>query len=60
MAQVTIYLTRELCDQVKAHQLPVSQVCQRALRGELARVKRRRIPATAPDQGPGTNNQEAA
>lgn len=34
--QVTIYLDKALADQVKAQDVPVSQVCQRALRQELA------------------------
>lgn len=34
--QVTIYLNKELHDAVKAERIPVSEVCQMALRDELA------------------------
>jgi len=47
--QVTIYLSKELGEAVKRANIPVSEVCQRALRQELAANGR---PA-APDRIPG-------
>ena len=46
MASVNIYLPPELYRRVKDQQVPVSQVCQRALRIELDRLERRRQHAT--------------
>lgn len=48
--QVTIYLTRELHEQVKAASLPVSEVCQRALTVELDRLSHRHISQPIPGQ----------
>jgi post-segregation antitoxin (ccd killing protein) len=43
MAQVTIYLSRELHERVRAAALPVSEICQRALVAELADVSHRHV-----------------
>lgn len=48
--QVTIYLSEELGAAVKAADIPVSQVCQRALREELAAGRRQSVPTPIPGQ----------
>ena len=47
---VTIYLDRHLAAQVKAQGVPVSEVCQRALRLELAERQRPVSPPKIPGQ----------
>ena len=48
--QVTIYLDAELAGRVKQEDVPVSAVCQRALRAELARIASGRPPEPIPGQ----------
>lgn len=48
--QVTIYLPEELGEAVKAADIPVSQICQRALRQELAEHGRGAVPDPIPGQ----------
>lgn len=60
MAQVTIYLPDELRGQVRHAGIPVSHVCQRALRRELASRQRRQARKTSPSRRDGRNHQEAA
>jgi post-segregation antitoxin (ccd killing protein) len=43
MAQMTIYVSADLREQLRAANLPVSEICQKALRGELAKARRRRM-----------------
>jgi post-segregation antitoxin (ccd killing protein) len=60
VAHATIYLSEELRSQVRAEQLPVSEICQRALRAELRRRKRRAFAFTNPRHPDGAARQEAA
>lgn len=48
--QVTIYLSKELGRAVKAADIPLSEVCQRALRRELARLDKPAVPDRIPGQ----------
>jgi uncharacterized membrane protein (DUF2068 family) len=42
MASANIYLPADLAQAVKAEQVPISEVCQRALQAELARIRAER------------------
>lgn len=40
MPNITIYVPQHLHDRVKRQQLPVSEICQRALKREISRLER--------------------
>jgi post-segregation antitoxin (ccd killing protein) len=50
MANMTIYLDADLHRAVKAARVPVSEVCQAALRRELSDRERRTPPEPIPGQ----------
>jgi hypothetical protein len=39
MSEVTLYLPDELAEHVKEHDLPIYQICQRALQREVLRIR---------------------
>lgn len=60
MAQLGLYVSKELHDAVKAAKVPVSEVCQKALRDELAARKRRHTSGSTGMPVDPTINQEAS
>ena len=62
MPKINVYLSDDLAEEVRKHQLPVSAICQQALREEVERMT---ITATTPtfrtltvDTGPERNRTE--
>jgi hypothetical protein len=58
MPHVTIYVSRELREQLRDHDLPVSEVCQQALWDALTADGHRRPGDPLPGY-PSNHNQEA-
>lgn len=50
MPNITVYVSRDLFDQVKDAQLPVSEIFQQAVVAELDRISHRHISQPIPGQ----------
>jgi Post-segregation antitoxin CcdA len=58
MPRINVYLPTDLYQQVKAEDLPVSEICKRALRRELA-ARRRRHTSQQPPGDAGQSSRRA-